>query len=308
MTSTGQPLSGEQVVLTHGDAEVAIASIGASLRSYTVAGRDLVVPFAAEHPRTYFRGAVLAPWPNRIVDGRYTFGGVAQQLPLTEPDRHHAIHGLVGWADFEVEDASERDVTLSTTVVAQQGYPYRLDVQVGYALTDDGLVTTITATNTGDAAAPYGASIHPYLSAGPGRVDDWTLEVAAAQVLEVDADRLIPQGLTATAGGPFDFAVPRPIGELFIDHAFTGFGDGRATLRLIAGDGQGVSMSWDAANAPWLQIHTADRPEPDAHRAGLAVEPMTCPPDAFNSGTDLVVLEPGDEHRFATVIARAGHA
>ncbi|HWU31187.1 MAG TPA: galactose mutarotase, partial [Microbacterium sp.] len=52
---------------------------------------------------------------------------------------------------------------------------------------------------------------------------------------------------------------------------------------------------WDAG-CPWVQVHTADLPDPAASRRGLAVEPMTCPPDAFNSGTDLIVLEPGAAH------------
>jgi len=291
------PLSGNQFTLTHGDYTATIASVGASLRALQHRGRDLVVPFEADEVRPAFRGATLAPWPNRVVDGHYTFEGVEQQLALSEPDRGHALHGLVGWLDFvDIED-SPSHVLLATTVEAQAGYPYRVQVRVEYRLGDEGLRTTVSARNTGTDAAPYGAGPHPYLVAGPGHVDDWTLTLPARQVLAVTEDRLIPTGLTDVAGndGVFDFRQPRQIENTFIDHAFTDLerdGAGIAEIRVTDASGSGVAMRWDAA-CPWVQVHTADRDIPELHRLGLAVEPMTCPPDAFNSGTDLIVLEPG---------------
>jgi aldose 1-epimerase len=298
--SAAIPISGTRVPLRSGGYAAEIATVGATLRSLTVDGRDLVVPFAEDEVRPLYRGVVLVPWPNRVVDGRYTFDGSMQQLPLTEPDRGHALHGLVCWSDFRVVARSTAAVTLETEVVAQTGYPHPLRVEVEYLLTDDGLETRITTTNVGDSRAPYGASAHPYLVAGPGRVDDWTLELAADEVLEVDPERLIPQGLAPVADGPFDFATARRIGDRFIDHAFTGLRAHRA--RVVAADGHGTELRWDAV-APWVQVHTGDRPEPEYHRAGLAVEPMTCPPDAFNSGTDLIVLEPGESHSLTWTIS-----
>lgn len=294
------PISGTRVPLRAGGYAAEIATVGASVRSLTADGRDLVVPFAEDEVRPLYRGAVLVPWPNRVVDGRYTFDGTVQQLPLTEPDRGHALHGLGCWSDYRVVARSTAGVTLETAIVAQAGYPHPLRVEAEYRLSEHGLDTRITTTNSGADRAPYGASGHPYLVAGPGRVDDWTLELAADQVLEVDPERLIPQGIHPVAGGPFDFGAARRIGDLFIDHAFTGLRAHRA--RVVAADGHGTELRWDAV-APWVQVHTADRPEPEYHRAGLAVEPMTCPPDAFNSGTDLVVLEPGESHTLAWTIA-----
>ena len=294
------PISGTRIPLRSGAYAAEIASVGASLRSLTVDGRDLVVPFAEDEVRPLYRGVVLVPWPNRVVDGRYAFDGTAQQLPLTEPDRGHALHGLATWSDYRVVARSTDDVTLETALVAQAGYPHPLRVEVRYRLGADGLETRITTTNTGVDRAPYGSSGHPYLVGGPGRVDEWTLELAADQVLEVDPERLVPKGLGPVADGPFDFGTARRIGGLFIDHAFTGLRAHRA--RVLAADGHGAEIRWDAV-APWVQVHTGDRPEPEYHRAGLAVEPMTCPPDAFNSGTDLVVLEPGESHTLDWTIA-----
>lgn len=292
------PISGTHYGLTAGDYHATIASVGASLRTLEYEGRDLVVPFGADEVRPAFRGATLAPWPNRVVDGRYTFDGVEQELALTEPKRGHALHGLAAWLDFTAVDRAADSVTLAATIEAQAGYPHRVEVAVAFSLDEDGLHTTVTGTNTGPTRAPWGTGPHPYLVAGDGRVDDWTLTLPADQVLTVTEDRLIPIGLADVAterGGDWDFRTPRPIGDTFIDHAFTGLAraaDGQATVRLTTAQGSGVELAW-GEDCPWVQIHTADQPVPERNRLGLAVEPMTCPPDAFNSGTDLIVLEAG---------------
>jgi len=305
---TPVPLSGIQHTIEHGDYAATIASVGASLRSLTHRGRDLVVPFDADEVRPAYRGATLAPWPNRVVDGRWSLDGREQQLPLTEPSRGHALHGLASWLAFETADASADAVTLTATIEPQSGYPFRVRVDVTYRLGDDGLTQTVSASNEGAGRAPFGTGPHPYLVAGPSPLDEWTLALPASEVLAVTPDRLIPTALASVeteAGGIFDFRRERAIGRTEIDHAFTGLArdaSGVATVTVTDPAGGGVAMRWDAG-CPWVQIHTADLPDPASNRLGLAVEPMTCPPDAFNSGTDLVWLETGSLFRVAWTIA-----
>ncbi|MCR2764430.1 aldose 1-epimerase family protein [Microbacterium sp. zg.B48] len=296
-------LSGTQHALRAGDHQAVIASVGASLRSLTFGGRDLVVPFDADQVRPSYRGATLAPWPNRIVDGRYTFAGAERQVALTEPARHHAMHGLAGWLDFQPIDKGPSHVTLAATIEPQTGYPWRILVATTFSLGPDGLTQTVRATNESPDAAPWGTGPHPYLVAGPGTVDDWTLELPAGEVLAVTRDRLIPTDLRAVdADDParFDFREPRRIGSVELDHAYTALtrdGSGCATVRLTDAAGSGVEMVWNEA-CPWVQIHTSDKGVgKPGHRAGLAVEPMTCAPDAFNAAsydydTGLIVLDP----------------
>ncbi|MGP9503815.1 aldose epimerase family protein [Specibacter sp. AOP5-B1-6] len=168
----------------------------------------------------------------------------------------------------------------------------------------------------GTKPAPYGVAPHPYLVAGSGPVDQWTLELPAAQVLGVTADRLLPTTLATVDnhdGGRLDFQQPRALGSTEIDHAYTGLAPARDTaekeggddveVRLLSAEGTGVLMRWNPAVLPWVQIHTADRPEPHLNRIGLAVEPMSCPPDVFNSGHDLVVLAHGERHDAHWLIA-----
>ncbi|WP_371740944.1 aldose 1-epimerase family protein [Frigoribacterium sp. CFBP 13729] len=309
-TPAAVPVSGIRTVLEHGPYRAEIAGVGATLRSLTHDGRDLVVPFGVDEVRPLYRGALLAPWPNRVVDGSWDDDGVERQLPLNEIERGHALHGLVQWADWASDPADEADAhrtSLVTQLAPSDGYPYRLELRAVYELGDAGLVTTVTATNVGQGTAPYGVAPHPYLVAGEGRVDDWSLLLPAASYLEVTEERLVPTGVHGvTEREGFDFREARPVGDLFVDHAFTEIdadAEGRATVEVVARDGRGVAMSWAVSELPWVQVHTGDRPEPELDRLGLAVEPMTCPPDAFTSGVDLVRLAPGESHTASWTIA-----
>lgn len=309
-STSRRPMSGEQVHICSGDYEANVASVGASLRTLTYRGRDIVVPFAADTVRPVFRGCVLVPWPNRVADGRYVFEGITHQVPLNEPQRSNALHGLAVWADWTVVAGSDDSVALEYRIPAQEAYPFDVLVAATYRLAADGLHWSVRATNLGAVRAPYGLGSHAYLVAGPGRVDDWTLSLPASRVLEVSADRLLPVAIRpvdAYRDAALDFRAARVLGATFVDHAYTGLASsavdgGVCRAEVRAQDGTGVAMAWDPRALPWVQVHTADRPEPQLHRAGLAVEPMSCPPDAFNSGSDLIVLEPGATHEASWTI------
>lgn len=289
--------SGEQVELRSGDYAAVVTGVGATLRSLAYRGRPLVRGFDQSELRPVYSGAVLAPWPNRIADGRYRYAGADHQLAINEPERATALHGLVAWAGWQVASRAESEVVLRHTLWPRTGYPFLLGLRMCYRLTGHGLAARLDAENLGTATAPYGCSIHTYLVAGDGPVDHWTLHLPAARYLEVN-DRLLPTGEAEPAGSRYDFRTPRRIGDVTVDHAFTGIDfdvDGEAYADLTGPDGHGVRMRWDRT-CPWVQVHTADRPEPGLNRTGLALEPMTCPPDAFRSGADVVHLEPGQTH------------
>ncbi|GAA3547737.1 aldose 1-epimerase family protein [Nonomuraea rosea] len=259
-----------------------ISRRGAALRMLRHGSRDLVTTWPEEGPVPYYAGTILAPWPNRVGGARYTFGGQIHELPVNEPERGHALHGLVSGVDWEVAEllSAEDDhafARLTHAIAPAAGYPFSLALQVLHRLDAGGLTTTVTARNTGDRAAPYGCGPHPWLLGDE-------LHLAATQVLETD-ERLLPGALSAVPGSRFDFGRPRELDGTVIDHAFTGLAGGEARVG-------GVRMTWDPRVLPWVQVCTSRQ----LGYEGVAVEPMTCPPDAFNSGTDLVVLRPGDEH------------
>ena len=292
-------MNGEEFRLVSGDYAASIVQRGGALRQLTFQGRDLVVPFDAGAPIPDYRGIIAAPWPNRIADGSYRHDGTILHLHLNEPARRTALHGVVFDQLWTFQACSADTLSLSCEPEESPGYPFRLTLQLDYRLDAAGLHTTVTARNLGARAAPYGVCPHPYLLAGPAPLDEWTLELPAESFMEVTTDRLLPLGTRPVAGHEFDFRTPRTIGATEIDHAFTdiAFDDG-GTAQMVVRDpsGTGVGMSWDRS-CPWLQVHTADKPAPSTNRLGLAVEPMTCPPDAFNSGQDLVQLEPGGSHK-----------
>jgi aldose 1-epimerase len=285
--------SGEQWTIAAGGHEAVIVEIGGGLRSYTVHSVPVLDGYHEDELCPAFMGAVLAPWPNRIRDGRYTFAGTSYRLPLTEPDRHNAIHGLVAWARWRATKTAADAVSVEYDLPAQPGYPWALALAATYQVSPDGLRAEHTVTNVDTTALPFGFSVHPYLLAG-APVPQVRMKIPARSRLLLDG-RLLPIGAAKVAGTDYDFTTAKPIGALELD---TAFGDlirddeGGSEVTLSTSDGRGVAIWADAAFG-WWQVFTSDTLAGDRRRRSVAVEPMTCPPDAFRSGRDLITLEPG---------------
>lgn len=293
----GRP-TGQQWTVRRGDDELTVVQVGGGLRTWTRGGVDVVAGYPADAMAVAGRGQLLIPWPNRLRDGRYAFGGKEQQLPLSEPAKHNASHGLVRWASWDLLDQTSSSVTVGYRLHPQPGWSWLLDLTTVYALGDEGLTVTTTAHNVGDGDAPYGYGAHPYLSIVGTPVAEVVLHVPASDALEVDPDRLLPVGTHPVDGTAYDFREARPIGDLALDTAYTGLtrgADGRWAVTVSGLETGSVSLWGDEAYA-WAQVFTG-RAHPETEgTTGIAVEPMTCPPDAFNSGTDLVVLRPEQSH------------
>ncbi len=294
------PVTGAQYEIS-GEGYRAIATeLGAGLRLLEYRGQPILAGYQADELPPGAAGQLLAPWPNRIDGGRYAFGGSWHQLDLSEPARGNAIHGLTRWAAWQVSSRSASAVTLSCLLAGRPGYPFCLSMSVRYRIGADGLDVTTTARNAGTRPAPYGTGQHPYLAAGATTVDDCELTVPAARWLPAD-ERGIPSAPPRDVGGtPYDFRQPRQIGGTVLDHALTGLaagGDGRVRVVLrcpgAAGAAGHAVTLWAGQGYRWLQVYTGDTLAPDRQRRGLAVEPMTCPPNAFRDGTDVLTLVPG---------------
>lgn len=289
--------SGTQFELVHGDYRAVITEGGAALRHLSYAGRDLIDGFDEADQASGGRGQILMPWPNRIRDGRYSIGDTSHQLALTEPKRSNASHGLVRWVSWTLSEHTASSVTLAHRLMAQTGYPWVLDLQVAYRLDDDGLLVTQSATNRSESPAPFASGAHPYLSVGPGPVDTWELTLPAATRSLVD-ERLLPVAFEPVEGTAYDFRAGRALGDTSLNDAFTDLTraeeaphQGSAVTSLVdPATGAGVSL-WVDEHHKWLQLYTADD-VPATARRSMAVEPMTANADAFNSGEDLIMIEP----------------
>lgn len=292
--------SGRQHHLALGDQRATIAEVGASVRTYAVGGRDVVLPFDEDVIAPAFSGAVLVPWPNRLRDGQYTWDGTDHQVAVTEPDRGTALHGLVAHARFERVAAGsgpdgDTSVTLRHDLVPTPGYPFPLRVDVTYALSEAGLRVHVAATNLGGVDAPYGIGFHPWLSPGDAAVDDCTLRIDATSQVTVD-DRLLPTG-TRPLSGTEDRRTPQPLAGVALDDAFvdvTRDADGLAWIELGSPDGRASAVWMDGSMDTW-QVCTGDG-IPRLMRRGVAAEPMSCIADAFRTGERLVRLAPGATH------------
>ena len=275
-----------------------VTRVGATLRSYTVEGLDLVDGFGIDERASDGRGQVLAPWPNRLTDGAYRYGDRDCQAPLTEPSRHGAIHGLVRWLDWSLVSHESASVTLSCAIRPQPGYEWQLELRVTYALDATGLTVSTTAVNLDPQRAPFGVGFHPYLTVGASTIDGLLLTVPATSRLAPDGDKAGPL-MAPVAATPFDFTEPHLIGSAQLDTAFGGLArddQGLAVARLEDPEGRRAVDLWVDESYRYLMVYTADRVgRPERRRTAVAVEPMTCPPDAFRTGTDLIELDPGEK-------------
>ncbi len=292
--------SGEQWTIAHGDEVATVVQVGGGLRTYTKGGRDVLAGYDVAERCRSGRGQLLVPWPNRVRDGRYTHDGVEHQLDLTEPGRRNASHGLLRWALWELEHHSDDALVVTALLHPQPGWDWHLDVRVGYRLGSDGLTVEVAATNTGRGVAPFGFGAHPYVATGGVPVGEVTLDVPADTRLIVDPDRMLPTGTEPVDGGAFDFRSGRAIGETVLDTAYTGLargGDGTWRVRVGGlADGRSVTV-WGGPGLDWTQVFTRKAvPDPSEppYELGVAVEPMSCPPDALNSGVDLARIAPGE--------------
>jgi aldose 1-epimerase len=263
---------------------------------YSAGGRDVIDGYPADQMSPGGRGQLLLPFPNRVQAGSYEFGGRTHQLALTEPEAGNAIHGLTRWAEWMLVRAEPHTVVMEHVLHPRPGYPFTLGLRVEYTLADAGLTVSTKATNAGAEPCPYGSGAHPYLTVGTATVDTAVLHAPAGTVLHSD-DHGIPVGREAVAGTAYDFRQPRPIGSMRLDNAFTDLDrdeDGIARVELHDAERRASVVLWVDAAHPYVMVFSGDTlPEPERRRS-LAVEPMTCPPNAFRSGEGVIRLDPGE--------------
>ena len=295
MTHQPASASGEQYEITLGTHRAEITEVGAGLRSYTVDGRDVIDGYHRDEMCPSGRGQILAPWPNRLEDGAYDFGGQRHQVPLNEPDAHNAIHGLVRWDAWTVRDRQPEHIALEHRLHPRPGYPFSLVLTVEYTLSDDGLAVRTTALNGGRDACPYGsgaASVsHPrrnrrHPDAPSARGEGVAQRFARPSERRCQCGRnslRLPSAATHRRHHPGPLLHrPRPR-----------CGRCRAWVELREQDGdEGITL-WVDRSYPYLMLFTGD-PLPDVARRALAVEPMTCPPNAFRTNTAVISLAPGE--------------
>ncbi len=303
--------SGEQYEIVSGSTTATATEVGATLRSFAVDGKPVLWGFDEDEMCTGCRGQILAPWPNRLEDGTYEFAGRVGVAALSEPERHNAIHGLMSWLPWTMTRRDDATVHGWCRLPAQPAYPWWLEVEVDYSVGPGALTVATTARNVGDATAPFGLGFHSFLAPGAAGLDGSRLSLPARQHLVLDA-RMLPVGAEPVEKSAVPaIATGTSLSGLRLDDAYTDLvteADGRWRAYFSpAGDGEAVIVWADAVFAH-IMCYTGDTLDPDHLRAGVAVEPMTCPPNAFRSGVDVIALAPGESFRGSWGIQTASAA
>lgn len=281
--------TGEQFELSlagdTGHVRAIITELAASIRVFEVDGVAITEPYPLDSLPPFGSGIVLAPWANRVADGVWHHAGVEHQLDITEPNRHNAIHGLLRNTAYRLVEKSESAVTLAATIFPQHGYPFLVETSVRYELVAGGMRVTHSATNRTAQDAPVAFGVHPFFRVGDVPIGDLVLTVPASTRFETD-DRLNPVAEVATVGTDYDLRAGRAVGDLDLDDAFGGLSpvDGLIRSTLAAPDGRTVEV-WQQPDWGWIQVFTPRSFPTDSGPAlAVAIEPMTAPPNAFNSG------------------------
>lgn len=286
--STASP-TGTQIHLQLGDATAQIAQVGASLRSLRIGGVDLVPPYPLDQPTPSCSGVILAPWPNRVRDGLWDDDGTARTLAITEPKLSNASHGLLRFTAYEVSQ-TDAEAVLRATIVPQTGYPYLIETTVTYTLVADGIEVTHTLTNRSATPAPVALGAHPFVTIGGVDPHDLVLRIPAETAFVTD-ERMLPTGTRPVEAALRDGV---RLGDVTLDTGFTDLtrdADGRVRHSLTAPDGRRVTL-WQGEDFDYVQVYTT--PAYPGQSLAVAIEPMTAPADAFNSGLGIRRLAPDE--------------
>jgi aldose 1-epimerase len=273
--------SGAQWEIRHGDQVAVVVEVGGGLRLYEVRGVPVLDGYGVDEMCAGGRGQNLIPWPNRLAGGRYEFNGRSLQLPINEVSKQNAIHGLVRWANWTLSGLEQSRVRVAYVLHPQPGYPFTLGLEIEYALDGLGLHVSVSATNLGLEPLPYAAGHHPYLTVGEPTIDSARIQLSATS-------------------SP-DYRAPRIVGEARLDTPFTGLerdGRGLAWFEMHAGHSERVVRIWMDSTYTHVMLFSGDTLQDESRRrGGLAVEPMTCAPNAFATGDGLITLAPAASHQ-----------
>jgi aldose 1-epimerase len=285
--------TGTQYELVLGANRAVVTQVAAALRQLQVDGVHLVQPYPATSVAPFGAGITLAPWPNRVRDGLWQWNGEPQQLDLTEPELSNALHGLLRDRPYDLVERTESSVMLAATIFPTRGYPFEVATSVRFDLTADGITVTHSLRTIGDTAAPLAVGSHPYVRLGDVPLDDLTVSVPARSHFEVDA-RLNPVAESPVDGTRFDLRDGVPVRGLALDDGFGDLPAGVNVSRVTAPDGRSVEL-WQGDDYRYVQVFvTRIFPLEGELISAIAIEPMSAPADALNSGKGLRWLEPGE--------------
>lgn len=261
-----------------------ISSHGGVISQLLLGDFEIVPKFSLDDPLDFVYGHTLAPWPNRLEDGEYSFAGTTYRFDDLDAQRNKN-HGLVLDRNFEVRAHESDHAVLGYRFGLDAGYPFEIDLEITYLLTEDGLEVTATALNMSDDA-PFAIGFHPYLLTG----ENFRVEAGFTHQ-SIQNERMLPTGMREIQTLQLTQASP----ELqTLDHCF----QGASELVISRPDGEIVVETLE--NLPYFMLY---RPGQRLSEAGglLAVEPQSSMANVFRDDPESCLLPSGKKrsYRFA---------
>ena len=288
--------TGELFEISSGNRSAVITEQGSGLFRLRWEGTELLEAVTDDGFGGYgCHGQILLPWPGRVAKGEYEHEGETYLLPIDDHTHGAAIHGWARWATWQVKERAADSLVMAYRMLAVQGYPFSFEFEQRYSWHPGFFEVLLEGTNIGERTAPIGYGAHPYFSLGAKTVDEMELVVPASSYVPVDS-KLNPAGSPLPVEGTdFDFREGRRIGSSRLDVTLADVqrdDEGRVNVRLTApSTGVALKLGYDEP-VDYVQVFTGDT-LPFARREGLAVEPYTCIPNAFNNKVGLSLVQPG---------------
>jgi len=240
----------------------------------------------------WYKNIILYPFPNRLKNGKYNFEGKKYQFPINDLNTKNALHGFEAKDFFEIVsiDCSEKSAEIHCRHQNKgdnPAYPFTFLLDVKMCLSEENKFTIeLILKNEGQQKIPVGLGWHPYFNCF-GKSNDAYLEIPDCQFIEVD-EFAIP---THEQFEYSYFQKKKKIGNVVLDNAFELKNQKeKAVFNLFTKLGK--LTYWQETGHRkfnYVQIFTP------SHRKSIAIEPMTCNIDAFNSKEGLITLEQ-EEH------------
>jgi aldose 1-epimerase len=267
------------ITLRSGDWEAELRpEIGGAMTTLRYRGTDVLRPTPPGAANPLETGCfALAPYCNRIRDGRFAFCGREIELAQNFAPEPHSLHGLSWQREWTVESQVESKCVLVDDYDGSGPWPWAYRAHQRIRLGPKGCAVTLVLTNRSARPMPAGIGLHPYFRRRP----ETEVRFAADHVLLAGIDPL-PTGITAPASHFGDFAAGSLLPAETVDHCFAAWGGD-----AMVGDNLGtIVMSADGA--PHLHLYAP------ADGSALCLEPVSHTPDAPNRApAEMIVLPPG---------------
>lgn len=279
----------KELEISFGTTKAKVSTTGAALIGLSFAGVEAIERPTVPGAQVY-HGSVLAPWCNRTANGSWLDPkGNVRTFQINEPTKNNALHGLVYDSEFEVIRSQADSLRLKITIGETAGYPYKLNLEIGYQLTNQGLVCDFVAENLGTERAPFALAFHPYFRYSTSATGDLKVFASAKSYYLQDKNQ-VPIEKASVQGTGQDLRAGKKIKAAGLDDYYTDleFNEGIASTKLLSDFGAGIEI-WQQQIFRHLVVYTTDSfPSIDGPITATAIEPSTSEANALNRNEDLI--------------------